>query len=122
MHILSQIDIITPWVPCVLTALLACSVSRVGGMSTVEDYTFAGEACLPIISAVLADIKNKKYPRRCFLNIDLPTNIRSHKVLSGGLNRVVFRLKFCTTMDLFVKSECSHTFPSLLLLKLRPEN
>uniref|UniRef100_A0A7C9DBT0 5'-nucleotidase n=1 Tax=Opuntia streptacantha TaxID=393608 RepID=A0A7C9DBT0_OPUST len=58
---------------------ISMSYDWVAGMSTVEDYTFAAEACLPIISAVLADIKNQKYPRRCFLNIDLPTNIRSHK-------------------------------------------
>uniref|UniRef100_A0A7C9DDX9 5'-nucleotidase n=1 Tax=Opuntia streptacantha TaxID=393608 RepID=A0A7C9DDX9_OPUST len=65
---------------------ISMSYDWVAGMSTVEDYTFAAEACLPIISAVLADIKNQKYPRRCFLNIDLPTNIRSHKVIEHQIS------------------------------------
>jgi len=109
MYILSQIDIIRPWVHRVLMALLACSVSRVGGTSTVEDYTLAAEACLPLTSAVLAEIKNQSYPRRCFLNIDLPTNIRNHKVLSGERNHVM-RFGLMHIMDLSVKSPSSCTF------------
>lgn len=58
---------------------ISMSYDWVGGTSTVEDYTLAAEACLPLISAVLAEIKNQRYPRRCFLNIDVPTNIRNHK-------------------------------------------
>lgn len=58
---------------------ISMSYDWVGGTSTVDDYTLAAEACLPIISAVLTELKNQTYPRRCFLNIDLPTNIRSHK-------------------------------------------
>lgn len=58
---------------------ISMSYDWVGGTSTVEDYTLAAEACLPLISAVLAERKNQRYPRRCFLNIDVPTNIRNHK-------------------------------------------
>ncbi|KAL2922573.1 5'-nucleotidase SurE [Bienertia sinuspersici] len=58
---------------------ISLSYDWVGGVSTIDDYTLAAEACLPIINAVLSEIKNKTYPKRCFLNIDLPTNIRSHK-------------------------------------------
>lgn len=58
---------------------ISLSYDWVGGVSTIDDYTLAAEACLPIINAVLAEIKNKTYPKRCFLNIDLPTNIRCHK-------------------------------------------
>ncbi|KAJ8442768.1 hypothetical protein Cgig2_011038 [Carnegiea gigantea] len=58
---------------------ISISYDWVGGTSTVEDYTLAAEACLPLISAVLAEIKNQSYPRRCFLNIDVPTNVRNHK-------------------------------------------
>uniref|UniRef100_A0A803N0X4 Survival protein SurE-like phosphatase/nucleotidase domain-containing protein n=1 Tax=Chenopodium quinoa TaxID=63459 RepID=A0A803N0X4_CHEQI len=58
---------------------ISLSYDWVGGVSNIDDYGLAAEACLPIINAVLAEIKNKTYPQRCFLNIDLPTNIRSHK-------------------------------------------
>ncbi|XP_021747630.1 uncharacterized protein LOC110713494 isoform X1 [Chenopodium quinoa] len=58
---------------------ISLSYDWVGGVSNIDDYALAAEACLPIINAVLAEIKNKAYPQRCFLNIDLPTNIRSHK-------------------------------------------
>lgn len=62
-------------------------IFRVRGASTIHDFTLAAEACLPIIYAVLAEIKNKTYPTTCFLNIDLPTNVVNHKVnlrLAGG--------------------------------------
>lgn len=53
---------------------------RVGGKSTVNDFKFSAEACLPIISAILVEIKSKTYPQKCFLNIDLPTDVLNHKV------------------------------------------
>ncbi|KAG8483212.1 hypothetical protein CXB51_022113 [Gossypium anomalum] len=49
------------------------------GKSSVDDYTLAAEACLPIFRAILTDIKNKSYPLNGFLNIDLPTDIANHK-------------------------------------------
>ncbi|XP_057486534.1 uncharacterized protein LOC130772612 [Actinidia eriantha] len=49
------------------------------GASNIRDFTLAAEACLPIVNAILAEIKNKTYPTKCFLNIDLPTNIANHK-------------------------------------------
>ncbi|CAI0466124.1 unnamed protein product [Linum tenue] len=52
----------------------------VGGKSSVDDFTLAAEACIPIISSILAEVKNKKYPSGCFLNVDLPTNVTQHKV------------------------------------------
>ncbi|GMH28480.1 hypothetical protein Nepgr_030323 [Nepenthes gracilis] len=58
---------------------ISISYDWVGGISNVNDYTLSAEACLPIISAVLADIKNQTYPGRCFLNIDLPTDIQNQK-------------------------------------------
>ncbi|KMS98595.1 hypothetical protein BVRB_3g070790 [Beta vulgaris subsp. vulgaris] len=58
---------------------ISLSYDWVGGVSNIDDYTVAAEACLPIINAVLAEIKSKTYPQRCFVNIDLPTNIRCHK-------------------------------------------
>ena len=54
--------------------------SRVGGKSTVKDYKLAVGACLPVINAILADTKNKTYPLKCFLNIDLPTDVLNLKV------------------------------------------
>ncbi|KAF7146181.1 hypothetical protein RHSIM_Rhsim04G0202900 [Rhododendron simsii] len=59
---------------------LSLSYNWVGGTSNVDDYTLAAEACLPIVNAMLAEIKNKTYPQKCFLNVDLPTNVASHKV------------------------------------------
>ncbi|CAN1280211.1 5'-nucleotidase SurE [Linum perenne] len=46
---------------------------------SVEEYTLAAEACIPIITGVLVEVGNKKYPLGCFLNIDLPTNVSQHK-------------------------------------------
>ncbi|GMN46683.1 hypothetical protein TIFTF001_015869 [Ficus carica] len=48
--------------------------------SHVNDFTLSAEACLPIINAILMDLKNQTYPRGCFLNIDFPTNIAHHKL------------------------------------------
>lgn len=58
---------------------VSVSYDWVGGKSSVDDYTLAAEACLPIFSAILAEIKNKSYPLRGFLNIDLPADIANHK-------------------------------------------
>ncbi|KAE9455359.1 hypothetical protein C3L33_12739, partial [Rhododendron williamsianum] len=58
---------------------LSLSYDWVGGTSKVDDYTLAAEACLPIVNAMLAKIKNKTYPQKCFLNANLPTNVASHK-------------------------------------------
>lgn len=58
---------------------ISISYDWVGGTSSMNDFTLAAEACLPIISAVLVEIKNKTYPRKCFLNVDLPTNVLNHK-------------------------------------------
>ncbi|CAN4091334.1 unnamed protein product [Withania somnifera] len=49
------------------------------GKSNVNDFTLAAKACLPIISAILAEIKIKHYPQNCFLNIDVPTDVVNHK-------------------------------------------
>ncbi|XP_050218551.1 uncharacterized protein LOC126669192 [Mercurialis annua] len=58
---------------------VSISYDWVGGKSTVQDYTLAAEACMPIISALIVEIKNKTYHSGCFLNIDLPTNVANHK-------------------------------------------
>ncbi|KAM7485513.1 hypothetical protein LguiA_001522 [Lonicera macranthoides] len=58
---------------------LSLSYDWVEGKSSISDFTLGAEACLPIINAILAEIKNKTYPQRCFLNIDLPTNVANHK-------------------------------------------
>ncbi|XP_044497867.1 5'-nucleotidase SurE [Mangifera indica] len=58
---------------------VSISYDWVGGRSTIHDYTLAAEACLPIINAILAEIRNQTYPKRCFLNIDLPTDVNNHK-------------------------------------------
>ncbi|KAH7573768.1 hypothetical protein JRO89_XS03G0204500 [Xanthoceras sorbifolium] len=58
---------------------VSISYKWVGGKSSIQDYTLAAEACLPIINALLAEIKNQTYPEKCFLNIDLPTDVANHK-------------------------------------------
>ncbi|XVF38215.1 hypothetical protein REPUB_Repub20aG0081400 [Reevesia pubescens] len=65
-----------------LNDIPAVSVSYdwLGGKSSVDDYALAAEACLPIFSAILAEIKKKSYPLSGFLNIDLPADIANHKV------------------------------------------
>ncbi|XWS13634.1 hypothetical protein CRYUN_Cryun36dG0054400 [Craigia yunnanensis] len=52
---------------------------RLDAESNTNDYEAAAKACLPIISAILAEIKKKTYPQGCFLNIDLPRDIANHK-------------------------------------------
>ncbi|KAK0607417.1 hypothetical protein LWI29_014667 [Acer saccharum] len=58
---------------------VSMSYNWVGGKSSIHDYTLAAEACLSIISALLAEIRNQTYPERCFLNIDMPTDVTNHK-------------------------------------------
>lgn len=62
--------------------LLSGVVFRIGGKSTIQDFALAAEVCLPIISSMLAEIKKGSYPRKCFLNVDVPTEVANHKVLS----------------------------------------
>ncbi|XP_059289756.1 uncharacterized protein LOC132043264 isoform X4 [Lycium ferocissimum] len=64
--------------PCMLWRV-CCARVRVRGKSNVNDFTLAAKACLPIISAILAEIKIKHYPQNCFLNIDVPTDVINHK-------------------------------------------
>lgn len=66
------------FVPCSL--FLGIAKFRIRGKSNVNDFTLAAKACLPIISAILAEIKTKHYPKNCFLNIDVPTDVVNHKV------------------------------------------
>ncbi|KAK4355604.1 hypothetical protein RND71_024575 [Anisodus tanguticus] len=58
---------------------VSISYNWVRGKSNVNDFTLAAKACLPIISAILAEIKIKHYPQICFLNIDVPTDVVNHK-------------------------------------------
>ncbi|CAL5416101.1 unnamed protein product [Camellia sinensis] len=58
---------------------LSISYDWIGSTSCIHDYVLAAEACLPIINAMLSEIKNKTYPQKCFLNVDLPTNVAKHK-------------------------------------------
>ncbi|KAL9232870.1 hypothetical protein vseg_007933 [Gypsophila vaccaria] len=74
---------------------LSISYDWAKGVSNIDDFNLAAEACLPIISAVLAEIKNKTYPQRCFLNIDLPTNVRNHKGYKmTKQGKSIFRMKW----------------------------
>uniref|UniRef100_M4F755 Survival protein SurE-like phosphatase/nucleotidase domain-containing protein n=1 Tax=Brassica campestris TaxID=3711 RepID=M4F755_BRACM len=49
------------------------------GDINVNDFILAAQACLPIIDGIINAIKNKTHPKKCFLNIDLPTDIANHK-------------------------------------------
>ncbi|KAL3040165.1 hypothetical protein AAZX31_01G223700 [Glycine max] len=61
--------------------ILSISISYdwVKGKSKLQDFTLAAQVCLPIISALLVETKNQSYPRKCFLNIDVPNNVPNHK-------------------------------------------
>lgn len=50
-----------------------------GQKLNIDDLTLSAEACIPIITAILAEIKNKTYPRNCFLNINIPKEVGNHK-------------------------------------------
>ncbi|KAK7308059.1 hypothetical protein VNO77_41650 [Canavalia gladiata] len=58
---------------------ISISYDWVKGKSNLHDFTLAAQACIPIISAVLVEIKNQSYPSGCFLNIDVPNNVANHK-------------------------------------------
>ncbi|XP_048440340.1 5'-nucleotidase SurE-like isoform X2 [Pyrus x bretschneideri] len=58
---------------------ISISYDWVRGKSNINDFTLAAEACLPIINGVLVELRNKTYPQRCFLNVDLPCNVANHK-------------------------------------------
>ncbi|KAM3308838.1 hypothetical protein P3S67_010582 [Capsicum chacoense] len=59
---------------------LLLSYEWVHGKSKVDDFVLAAEACMPIITAKLAEIKNNTYPQSCFLNIDVPADVANHQV------------------------------------------
>ncbi|KAJ8558027.1 hypothetical protein K7X08_004793 [Anisodus acutangulus] len=58
---------------------VSLSYDWVGGKSKVDNFVLAAEACMPIITAILAEIKNNTYPQNCFLNIDVPTDVANCK-------------------------------------------
>lgn len=73
---------------------------RVGGTSSINDFTLAAEACLPLISSILVEIKTKTFPQKCFLNVDLPTNVLNHKVSEF---RFLFLFVNCNCMFFFIR-------------------
>ncbi|XP_024017797.1 uncharacterized protein LOC21387954 [Morus notabilis] len=57
------------------------------GKSHVDDFTHSAKACLPILSAILTDIKNQTYKHECFLNVAFPTDIaicKGYKLTKQG--------------------------------------
>ncbi|KAL3641999.1 hypothetical protein CASFOL_012814 [Castilleja foliolosa] len=58
---------------------VSISYDWVEGRSSVNDFTLAADASLPIICAILAEINKKTYPQNCFLNVDVPTDVVNHK-------------------------------------------
>ncbi|KAB2065004.1 hypothetical protein ES319_A09G060300v1 [Gossypium barbadense] len=60
----------------------------------------AAKACLPIISGIIAEIKNNTYPQGCFLNMDLPKDVANHKgykVTKQGKSMMKIRWKQITS-------------------------
>ncbi|KAF8016839.1 hypothetical protein BT93_H2145 [Corymbia citriodora subsp. variegata] len=58
---------------------ISISYDWVESISSVQDFTLAAEASLPIIGSVLSETEKSSYPRNCFLNIDLPTDVANQK-------------------------------------------
>ncbi|EOY05671.1 hypothetical protein QUC31_016658 [Theobroma cacao] len=52
---------------------------RLDAKAKTQDHASAAKTCLPIISAILVEIKNQAYPQGFFLNIDLPRDLANHK-------------------------------------------
>ncbi|KAH6808874.1 Survival protein SurE-like phosphatase/nucleotidase [Perilla frutescens var. frutescens] len=50
-----------------------------GGRHNVDDFALAAEACMPIISGIVTEIKKNAFPRNSFLNIDVPADVANHK-------------------------------------------
>ncbi|PHT45261.1 hypothetical protein CQW23_14419 [Capsicum baccatum] len=51
----------------------------------VDDFVLAAKACMPIITAKLAEIKNNTYPQSCFLNIDVPADVANRQITVAHL-------------------------------------
>lgn len=49
------------------------------GISSLNDFTLAAETCLPILSAIFVEIRKTNYFDKCFLNINLPADVKNHK-------------------------------------------
>ncbi|XP_074584520.1 uncharacterized protein LOC141840436 [Curcuma longa] len=58
---------------------VAISYDWKAGKSNVNDLKLAADACLPLINAVLNEIKAKTYPENSFLNVDVPSDAVNHK-------------------------------------------
>ncbi|KAJ0982695.1 hypothetical protein J5N97_010950 [Dioscorea zingiberensis] len=58
---------------------IALSYGWRNNISSTHDLKLAAESCLPIISFVLNETKNKTFPPQSFLNINVPTNVSNHK-------------------------------------------
>ncbi|KAI4317821.1 hypothetical protein L6164_025658 [Bauhinia variegata] len=58
---------------------ISVSLDWVKGKSSHNDFILAAQACIPIIDAVIVEIKKKSYVQGCFLNIDVPVNVANHK-------------------------------------------
>ncbi|XP_062190205.1 uncharacterized protein LOC133893244 isoform X1 [Phragmites australis] len=58
---------------------IAMSYDWVAGQSSVNDLKVAAEVCMPLINAVMVEIKNGTYLQGSFLNIDVPTDAVHHK-------------------------------------------
>ncbi|CAH9071914.1 unnamed protein product [Cuscuta epithymum] len=58
---------------------VSLSYDWIRGKSNFNHFTLAAEACVPIILSILADIESKAYPKNCFLNIVVPTDVQKHK-------------------------------------------
>ncbi|KAK7270585.1 hypothetical protein RIF29_23828 [Crotalaria pallida] len=58
---------------------LSISYDWVKGKSNLHDFHLAAQACLPIITSLLLEINNHRYPLTCFFNVDVPTNVANHK-------------------------------------------
>ncbi|TVU41366.1 hypothetical protein EJB05_14874 [Eragrostis curvula] len=58
---------------------IAMSYDWVAGQSSVDDLKVSAEVCMPLIHAIMAEIKNGTYIQGSFLNVDVPTDATHHK-------------------------------------------
>lgn len=54
--------------------------------TVMQDFIQAAKVCLPIIIAVMTEIRNNAFPQGCFLDIEIPNDVKNHKVIFNLLN------------------------------------
>ncbi|KMS96840.1 hypothetical protein BVRB_8g199160 [Beta vulgaris subsp. vulgaris] len=58
---------------------LCISVDWKNNVNSENDFKDAVEICLPLINATIRDIENERFPKGCFLNVEIPSSPSTNK-------------------------------------------